>query len=118
MAMLTKNQRTPVSVIALTYNEESRIEACLKSVADWAGEVFAVDSGSTDRTLEIARRYTENIYQHPFENYSRQRNWAQTELPLSFDWVFHIDAEDSVEPELRPLVAAVFDEGAILGVRN
>lgn len=93
-------ERLPISVIVLTYNEAAQLDACLRSVADWAGQVFVVDSGSTDTTLEIARRYTSLIYEHPFENYSRQRNWAQSNLPLTYDWVFHIDADERVSPEL------------------
>lgn len=106
-----KDQRIPISVIVLTYNEEANIEACLQGVVDWAGEVFVVDSGSTDHTLEIARCYTDHIYQHPFENYSRQRNWAQAELPLSFEWVFHIDADERVSQELRAEIERVFSSG-------
>ena len=100
--------RLPISVIMLTYNEEANIEACLRSVCDWAGEVFVVDSGSTDRTLEIARRYTDKIFHHPFENYSRQRNWAQQNLPLAYEWVFHIDADERVTPELARSIVQLF----------
>ncbi len=94
------SQRIPVSIIVLTHNEESNIEPCLLSIVEWAGEVFVVDSGSTDRTLEIAARYTDKIIHHPFENYSRQRNWAQANLPLTYNWVFHIDADERVSPGL------------------
>jgi glycosyltransferase involved in cell wall biosynthesis len=93
-------QKLPLSVIVLTYNEEANIEACLQSVCGWADEVFVVDSGSTDATLDIARRYTDRIVEHPFENYARQRNWAQESLPLAHAWVFHIDADERATPEL------------------
>lgn len=105
------DNRVPVSVIVLTYNEEANIEACLQSAARLAGELFVVDSGSTDRTLEMAQRYTTNIVKHPFESYSRQRNWAQEELPLSFDWVFHIDADERISANLRSEVENVFSSG-------
>lgn len=95
-----KSKRLPLSVIILTYNEEASIADCLLSVCGWAGEVFVVDSGSTDRTVEIVRQYTANIAEHPFENYAQQRNWAQEHLPLSFEWLFHIDADERVTPEL------------------
>jgi glycosyltransferase involved in cell wall biosynthesis len=90
----------PVAVIVLTHNEESNIEACLLTVVHWASAVFVVDSGSTDHTLDIVAKYTANVVHHPFENYSRQRNWAQNNLPLTHDWVFHIDADERVTPEL------------------
>jgi glycosyltransferase involved in cell wall biosynthesis len=94
------SSRLPVAVIVLTQDEESNIEACLRTIVDWAGAVFVVDSGSTDHTLEMVAKYTANVVQHPFENYSRQRNWAQNNLPLTYDWVFHVDADERVTPEL------------------
>src|SRR5262249_1948348 len=51
-------RKLPISVVILTHDEEANIEACLESVCDWADEVFVVDSGSHDRTVEIARRFT------------------------------------------------------------
>lgn len=98
----------PISVIFLTYNEEQNIERSLNSVAGWAGEIYVVDSGSTDRTLEIVQRYTDKIVHHDFENYAQQRNWAQENLPLKFDWVFHIDAGEWVMPELQAALADLF----------
>ena len=92
--------KVPISVIILTYNEERNIEACLKSVHVWADEIFIVDSYSTDKTLEIAKKYTDKIYQHPFENYGKQRNWAQKVLSITYDWIFHLDADERVTLEL------------------
>jgi glycosyltransferase involved in cell wall biosynthesis len=80
----------------------------LLSVVDWAGEVFVVDSGSTDRTMEIVARHTSKVVHHPFENYSQQRNWAQANLPLSYEWVFHIDADERVTSQLVDGLRAFF----------
>lgn len=93
--------KLPISVIILTYNEENNIEKCLKSVCGWTDEVFIVDSFSIDKTLEIAKKYTDKIYQHEFTNYSEQRNWAQKNLPLKNELVFHIDADEWVTEELK-----------------
>lgn len=90
----------PISVVVLTYNEENNIRECLESLGSWAGEVFVVDSGSSDRTLEIVEGFTAKLYHHPFFNYSCQRNWAQDNLPLTYDWVFHVDADERVTPGL------------------
>jgi glycosyltransferase involved in cell wall biosynthesis len=109
--MRISDRRLPISVIVLTYNEERNIEECLRSIAGWAGEIFVVDSGSTDRTLEIAGRYTDKVIQHPFENYSRQRNWAQDTLPLAYEWVFHIDADERATPELVQSLRQFFEGG-------
>lgn len=90
----------PISVIILTYNEEKNIGDCLKSVHAWAEDIFIVDSFSTDGTLDIARKYTKKIYQHPFETQAKQFNWALENLPLKSDWVFRLDADERVTQEL------------------
>lgn len=100
----------PVSAIILTYNEEKNIENCLASLLGWVGEIVIVDSHSTDQTLAIAQRFTTKIYQRRFENYADQRNWAQ-ELPLSHEWVLHIDADERVTPELRRAIEGFFVSG-------
>lgn len=97
----TKNMKLPISVIILTYNEELNIEDCLKSVHGWVEDIFIVDSYSTDRTLEIVRKYTDKIYQHPFENHAKQFNWALESLPIKTEWVMRLDADERVTSQLR-----------------
>lgn len=94
------NRKIPVSIIILTHNEENNIKACLDSIFEYVDEIFIVDSGSTDQTLSIVEGYTSNIYHHPFENYSLQRNWAQEHLPIKTEWLFHIDADERCSPGL------------------
>ena len=84
----------------LTWNEEVNLPLCLKSVSGLDCEIFIVDSGSTDRTLEIARSSGATLVDHPFENYAGQRNWAQNNLPVISDWVLHLDADERLTPEL------------------
>jgi len=103
----------PISVVFLTYNDEHLIEEGLQSVAGWVDEIYVVDSGSTDGTLEIARRYTDKIANHAFENYAAQRNWAQANLPLANEWVFHIDADERVTPELRASLQQMFKQSTL-----
>jgi glycosyltransferase involved in cell wall biosynthesis len=91
--------KAPVSVLVLTYNEESNIGACLDS-AQWAAEVFVVDSLSTDRTAEVARERGAVVFSHPFQGYAEQRNWALSHLPFSFEWVLVVDADERVTPGL------------------
>ena len=98
----------PISVIILSYNDEHSLQDALESVYGWVGEIHVVDSGSTDNTLAIARNYTENVTIHPFDNYAAQRNWAQDNLTLLYDWVLHLDADERVTPELQSAIAETF----------
>lgn len=90
-----------VAVIILTYNEEVNLPQALDSVVGWAREVFVVDSFSTDRTVEIARRYGCQVVQHPFEDYAKQRNFALSELPIRTGWIFFLDADEWMPAALK-----------------
>ena len=103
----------PISVIFLTFNDEKLIQDGLNSVADWVDEIYIVDSGSTDKTLEIVKGYTDKIVSHPFENYAAQRNWAQKNLTLANEWVFHIDADERVTPELHISIEKLFKQQSL-----
>ncbi len=98
--------RSPVSVLILTYNEEANIAACLETLK-WAGEVFVVDALSTDRTVDHARRMGAKVYSHPFEGYAKQRNWALDHLPLAYDWVLVLDADERIPVPLAGEIARV-----------
>jgi glycosyltransferase involved in cell wall biosynthesis len=95
-------------VIVLTRDEEDNIGDCLASLTEWSGEIFVVDSGSSDRTREIAGAFADRVVEHPFETYAVQRNWAQDTLPLSHEWVLHVDADERVSAELAAAMGAFF----------
>jgi len=105
----------PISVIILTYNEESNLEVCLSSVCGWTREIFVVDSGSTDRTREIAARLGATLVDHPFETHARQWDWALANLPLQTDWILGLDADQRVTPELAAEIGGL-DSQALAGV--
>jgi glycosyltransferase involved in cell wall biosynthesis len=90
-----------LSVIVLTFNEECNISKCLDSLIGWTKAIYIVDSFSTDKTLEIARVYTDKIWQHAFENYSKQFNWALEQLPIHTEWIMRLDADETVTPDLK-----------------
>ena len=88
-----------LSVCIICKNEESTIENCLESVK-WADEIVIVDSGSTDKTLEIAKKYTDKIFiRDDWEGFGEQRRRA--EKLATNDWLFAIDCDEVVTPELQ-----------------
>jgi acetyltransferase-like isoleucine patch superfamily enzyme/glycosyltransferase involved in cell wall biosynthesis len=89
----------PVSVVILTLNEQVNIADCLAS-CEWSDDVHVLDSGSTDRTREIAEELGAKVYTHPFESFGEQRNWAIENIECRHDWIFHLDADERFTPEL------------------
>ncbi len=92
-----------LSVIVLTLNEERHLPACLASLR-WAEHVLVFDSGSTDRTAEIALSAGAMMQVHPFENYSRQRQAALE--AVASEWVLFIDADERVPLSLAAEIQA------------
>ncbi len=86
-----------LSAVLIAYNEEANIQECLGSAA-FADEIVLVDSGSTDRTLERAGRYSPHIFRNPFKDFASQKNFALARA--SGDWVFFIDADERVPEAL------------------
>ena len=93
-------QNRDLTVVVLTLNEELNLPECLDSLTLLGCPVYVVDSGSTDRTIEIANSKGATVVEHPFENYGAQRNWSQENLPIDTPWILHIDADERLTPEL------------------
>ncbi len=89
--------KLPVSVYVLTFNNIRTIERCLNSLL-WAEELVIVDSGSSDGTYEICKRYTEKIYRREFKNHADQYQFAAN--LTNSDWIMFVDADEEVSPEL------------------
>ncbi|MGH6957431.1 MAG: glycosyltransferase family 2 protein [Caulobacteraceae bacterium] len=89
-----------LAVLILTHNEELHIERALRSVMGVAREVTVVDSGSTDRTVELAAALGARVLTHPFENYARQFQWGLDNAGFRSDWVLRLDADEVIEPDL------------------
>lgn len=92
---------TDITAIILTRNEELNIARCIGSIRELADRIVVVDSGSTDKTVEIARQLGAEIYTHPFENYALQFNWALDNVDVKTKWVYRIDADECVPDDLR-----------------
>ena len=93
-----------VSVVVLTRDEEVNIARCLASVA-WADQVVVVDSGSTDDTVPIARSLGADVVEQPWLGFSGQREFALRLPELRHDWVYFVDADEWVSPQLAAEIA-------------
>mgnify|MGYP000069427030 CR=1 FL=1 len=87
-----------LSVIIIAKNEEPNIGRCLESVK-FADEIIVLDSGSTDRTIEIAQEYTDEIYSTDWQGYGIQKQRALS--IATSDWVLNLDADESLSDDLR-----------------
>jgi glycosyltransferase involved in cell wall biosynthesis len=98
----------PVSVIIPVRNEARNLSRCLESLRG-AGEIYVIDSGSTDETADIARAFGAKVVQFDYPGgWPKKRQWAMDTLPLAYDWILLLDADevltqDSVE-EIRQAV--------------
>ena len=99
--------KSNIEVVIPAFNEEVNLPHALASVTGWADAVYVVDSESTDRTREIARESGAKVVVRPWLGYARQKNWALDNLPLSTDWVFILDADEAITPELRDEMLAI-----------
>jgi len=88
------------SFIILTYNEEVHLPRLLASIKGLNAPVFVLDSGSTDKTLQICEEYGAVVAQNAFENHPRQWHAALSSFPVSSKWIIGLDADQIVTPEL------------------
>lgn len=88
------------SILILTKNEEANLPACLGSVA-WCDDVVVLDSLSADRSQQIARASGARFFERPFDDFGSQRNFALDEIGFKHPWVFHLDADERFNEELR-----------------
>ncbi len=96
-------KRSTLSVVLMVKNEEARLAACLQHVAGWADEIVIIDDVSTDRTVEIARRYTQKVVSYRSED-NHDRQWNRGIELATGDWILHIDADEVVTPELKAAI--------------
>jgi glycosyltransferase involved in cell wall biosynthesis len=88
-----------ISILILTRNEERNIAGCISTV-NWSDDIHVLDSHSTDSTVEVARRLGAQMHFREFDSFSFQQNWALQNIPFKYPWVFYLDADERVTPEL------------------
>lgn len=87
------------SIYILTYNEEIDIAACIES-AMLSDDIIVIDSLSSDRTVEIAESYNVRVVPHKFESHGKQRTWMLQEVTTKYEWVYILEADERMTPEL------------------
>lgn len=102
--------RETISAVIMTRNCEDLVEGTLRSVASWVDEIVVIDGFSTDRTVEICRRYTERIYQNRWDGYRfcTERNLGTSKATR--DWCFHIDPDERATPEFQASVTRLLEQ--------
>lgn len=95
--MVDDKLRSKLSVCIITFNEEDRIEDCLKSV-QWADEIIVVDSFSSDRTVEICKLYTDKVYINKWPGFVNQKNYAIDKAGC--EWILSLDSDERVPEAL------------------
>ncbi|MFQ5587622.1 MAG: glycosyltransferase family 2 protein [Nitrospiria bacterium] len=94
-----------ISACIISFNEEKKIEDCLKSLEGIADEIIVVDSLSTDKTVEIASRYTTHIFHQEFLGHIEQKNLAVSKA--SHEWILSLDCDERLSDELKKSVLAI-----------
>lgn len=102
---MISNGKLPISLVVITANEERSLSRCLES-AGFCSDLVIVDSGSTDRTLEMAASHGARIFHHEWSGYVSQKNFAcrQAQQP----WILCLDADEVISPELRRSIEQSF----------
>ena len=95
-----------ISILILTLNEETNIGACLDALAGF-DDVVVFDSLSKDRTKEIALAKGARVVERSFDNWAAHQNWAMDNIEFRNPWVFYLDADERMTPELREEILAI-----------
>lgn len=98
-------EKAKISVIMIANNEEKRIGVTLESVHQWVDEIIVLDSGSTDKTVEIAKKYTDKVYTTDWPGYGKQKQRALEKA--QFPWVLSLDADEIVTPQLKEEILSI-----------
>lgn len=109
----TRSGRLPVTCAIIARDEEDRIGRCIASVADLVDEVVVVDSGSVDRTVEVAQAHGARVVFNAWPGYGPQKRFAEDQARN--DWILSLDADEWLPPETRDEIASYFAEGRLAG---
>lgn len=94
-----------ISAVVITFNEEEKIETALRSLEGIAAEIIVVDSHSLDKTVKLARKHTDKIFERAWTNYADQKNFGNGNAVNP--WILSLDADERLSPELREELLAL-----------
>ena len=101
--------RPTISAVIITHNEENWIEGCIRCL-NWVDEVLVLDGESTDKTVEVAKKFTRNVYSHKFDNFQDQKNRLLRHVKT--DWIISIDADERSTPDFgKAVLKAISNPG-------
>jgi len=107
--------KLPVSVIVAVRNEATNLPRCLQALGD-VGEVYVIDSQSTDDTVEIARSHGAQVVQFHYQGgWPKKRQWAMNTLPIAYDWILLLDTDEVFSPELSEEICSAIQNPALNG---
>lgn len=89
-----------LTLIILTFNEERHIKRCIESANNIADRIIVIDSGSTDKTCILAKEFGAEVYYNQWINHSTQLNWALDNISIDTKWIFRLDADEIIMPDL------------------
>ena len=114
-ANATPAAQLPVSVIVPVRNEAKNLPSCLKALSA-VGEIYVIDSQSSDETVEIARAHGAKVVQFHYQGgWPKKRQWAMNTLPFAYDWILLLDADEILTPELMQEIRAAIQNPAVNG---
>jgi glycosyltransferase involved in cell wall biosynthesis len=99
------NAMPKISACIISFNEENKIEECLESLMPVVDEIIIVDSNSTDRTVAIARQYTDKIFLQDFLGHVEQKNLAVSKA--AYDWILALDCDERLSSELQQSILKI-----------
>lgn len=109
--------KVPVAIVMISLNEAHNMEAVLQNLANWAQEVFLVDSYSNDETVDIALSHGVHVVQRRFRGFGDQWNFALAELPITARWTMKLDPDERLTDELKSAIGEAVNSTGIDGIR-
>jgi glycosyltransferase involved in cell wall biosynthesis len=111
---MKENDKLPISVFIITLNESAHIEKTLRSIQR-CSEIVVVDSGSTDNTIDIAKRYGARVINHSWQGYAKQKQIAMN--LCNYDWVLNLDGDEEITPEILNELSIIIEDKIYGSVR-